>query len=321
MVLVISRPVDAHVDYILPKIQETGCSVHRLFLEDFPAKEHIELLIDQNGLSGTITTEINEHELQKITSVWVRPMGSFGVSKNVSDEQNREFVVRESQVVLDGLFAVLNCQWINHPVSIRVAENKIHQLRVAQRLGLRIPKTLITQEPGKAKSFFYSCNEKMIVKPFRSFSFRGNDGSLTAIPTHLINRDELAKLPSIAFCPTLLQEYVEKDIELRVTVVGSDVFACAIHSQEHNLTAVDWRLGVTSELLRYSRYQLPVEVSELCVSLNKALGLSYSAIDIIKTPEGEYVFLEANPNGQWLWIEEKVGFPISNALVGMLLRG
>lgn len=321
MVLIVSRPIDAHVDYLLPKIQQEGGSVRRLFLEDFPAHKHIELSIEQEGLSGTIITEIEEFELQKITSVWVRPIGNFGVSETVTDDQNREFILRESQSALDGLFSVLNCRWINHPVSLRVADNKIYQLQTAQKLGFRVPKTLITQNPERARSFFYSCNRRMIVKPFRSFSFRSNDGALTAIPTHLVSATELAQSPSIALCPTLLQEYIEKEFELRVTVIGKEIFACAIHSQEHDLTAVDWRLGVNSELLRYSRYQLPERVSELCFSLNEALGLSYSAIDIIKTPEGDYVFLEANPNGQWLWIEEKVGFPISNALTRALLQG
>lgn len=318
MFLIISRPRDAHVDYMLPQLQATGHFVHRLFLEQLPDEKHIELSIEQGDFSGVISSGIDGFGLEKIKSAWVRPAGDFVVSQAIANEQHKAFVARESRVVLESLYSILNCRWVNHPACTSLADNKIYQLTMAQKLGFRIPRSVVTQDPDKAKAFFYSCKERMIVKPFKSFSFRNDDGSLVAIPTHLVTTNDLAQLSWINVCPTLLQEYIEKDVELRITVVDDKVFACAIHSQEHELTQVDWRLGVNSESLRYSKYTLPDSVSEFCVSLNRSLGLSFSAIDMIKTPKGEYVFLEVNPNGQWLWIEQKLGLPISSALIALL---
>jgi glutathione synthase/RimK-type ligase-like ATP-grasp enzyme len=51
------------------------------------------------------------------------------------------------------------------------------------------------------------------------------------------------------------------------------------------------------------------------------LGLCYGAIDMVLTPDGRYVFLEINPNGQYLWIEEAAGLPISDAICDLLMSG
>jgi glutathione synthase/RimK-type ligase-like ATP-grasp enzyme len=64
---------------------------------------------------------------------------------------------------------------------------------------------------------------------------------------------------------------------------------------------------------------LPPEIQDKCVRLVEQLELSYGAIDMVLTPEGRYVFLEINPNGQYLWIEEQTGMPISAALCDLLM--
>ena len=120
--------------------------------------------------------------------------------------------------------------------------------------------------------------------------------------------------------PVIFQAYVPKRLELRVTVVGSAVFAAEIHSQHTRRTRHDWR--------RYDHYQtplgrhaLPDDVAGRCRRLVAELGLCYGAIDLILTPDGRYVFLEINPNGQYLWIEEATGLPISDALCDLLMAG
>src|SRR5262249_36883674 len=125
---------------------------------------------------------------------------------------------------------------------------------------------------------------------------------------------------SVRYCPVLFQADVPKRVELRLTVVGDQVFAAEIHSQEANHTRQDWR--------RYDRYQtphlphpLPPEVAERCRQLVSRLGLSYGAIDLTPTPQGLYVSLETNPNGQSLWIDLQTGLPISTAVCDLLAAG
>jgi glutathione synthase/RimK-type ligase-like ATP-grasp enzyme len=111
---------------------------------------------------------------------------------------------------------------------------------------------------------------------------------------------------------------VPKRFELRVTVVGEQVFAAEIHSQQTNRTRVDWRrydLSHTPHL----PHALPEHVQVKCVELVRRLGLCYGAIDLILTPDGRYVFLEINPSGQYMWIEERTGLPISEAVANLLV--
>ena len=100
------------------------------------------------------------------------------------------------------------------------------------------------------------------------------------------------------------------------------VFAAAIRSQESRLLRHDWRHHhefASSQF--YTAYRLPAKIERLCVRLVRALGLCFGALDLILTPQGEYVFLEVNPNGQWAWIEDFTGLPISDAIAELLMQG
>src|SRR5207249_969990 len=116
------------------------------------------------------------------------------------------------------------------------------------------------------------------------------------------------------------QSYVPKHVELRITVVGQLVFAAEIHSQESNHTRYDWRQYDFYET-PYFVHKLPSAVASRCVQLVERLGLCYGAIDMILTPDERYVFLEINPNGQYLWVEEATGLPISEAICNLLMDG
>ncbi|MEX0910336.1 MAG: ATP-dependent carboxylate-amine ligase, partial [Candidatus Paceibacterota bacterium] len=115
------------------------------------------------------------------------------------------------------------------------------------------------------------------------------------------------------------QEYIPKAYEVRVTVVGDLTFAARIDSQESSRTEVDWRQYDFANVGHYTE-ELTHEIHSRCVNLVKELGLRYGAIDLIVTPQGEWVFLENNCNGQWLWIEKLVGLEISDAIARLLIK-
>jgi glutathione synthase/RimK-type ligase-like ATP-grasp enzyme len=99
-----------------------------------------------------------------------------------------------------------------------------------------------------------------------------------------------------------------------VTLVGREVFAAAVDSQVTAATRQDWR----RERLPFRAYELPTVVADKCVALMQALQLRFGAIDLIKSTDGQYYFLEINPNGQWAWVELDCGLPISRALIAEL---
>lgn len=114
--------------------------------------------------------------------------------------------------------------------------------------------------------------------------------------------------------PILFQEYVEKETEIRVTVIGGSVFAAEIDSQSSLEGKDDWRKAGPGSL-KTNPVQLPKSLSDKCLQIVKELGLNFGTIDLIKTPNGCYVFLELNPNGQWGWLEEATGESYTDALV------
>jgi hypothetical protein len=125
----------------------------------------------------------------------------------------------------------------------------------------------------------------------------------------------VSKLPSPALTRTL------KHLQLaRYTQQVTQVFAAEIHSQKSNRTRIDWRRYDPGHTPHYP-HTLPDDIRRSCVELVRQLGLCYGAIDMVLTPDGRYVFLEINPNGQFLWIEQLTGMPISDAICDLLASG
>ena len=135
-----------------------------------------------------------------------------------------------------------------------------------------------------------------------------------------------AELETIAASPTLVPSIVQpelkKESDLRVTVAGEAVFPVALLSQQSPETSTDWRTwDITEGLeLAHQRFDLPNNVQQLCLDLNRRLGLNFSCIDLVLTTDGEFVFLEINPNGQWAWIESMVGMPVRDAIIDHLTQ-
>lgn len=131
---------------------------------------------------------------------------------------------------------------------------------------------------------------------------------------------DLADGVSLKLAPVIYQELVPKRFDIRVTVVHQDLFAVAIDSQKLEAAAIDWRRADTDTLEHYT-HTLPSDVAEACLMLMKVLGLNYGAIDLVLTPDDKYLFLEINPNGQWVWMEDRLGLPISEAIATWLFNG
>jgi glutathione synthase/RimK-type ligase-like ATP-grasp enzyme len=112
---------------------------------------------------------------------------------------------------------------------------------------------------------------------------------------------------------------LSKALELRVTVVGHRVMTAALDSQVSARAAHDWRRDGQRMVQDWRPYQLPVEIEEKILRLMDYFSLNYGAIDIILTPDGRHVFLELNPSGEFFWLEQTPGLPISNAIAELLL--
>ncbi|HEY1350367.1 MAG TPA: hypothetical protein VGF67_12160 [Ktedonobacteraceae bacterium] len=245
-------------------------------------------------------------ELETIRSVWWRRPGEYFGFPSELCEQEREFAREEIDQVLRGLWSLPDCYWVGYPEHIRQASWKVEQLRRATHYGFEVPRSLLTNNPDQVRAFYEVYNNQMIFKVL-------TDSFLAApkvaekhldqpLPqaretkTTLITEAELEMIESVRLVPCLFQEYVPKQTELRVTVIGDELFPVEIYSQARQGTRVDWRNWSDGGLdIPYRKTTLPADVAERCMKFVQSYQLHFSAIDFIRTPDERYVFIENNP--------------------------
>ncbi|MCT4013975.1 hypothetical protein HZQ24_16685 [Elizabethkingia anophelis] len=303
MILIITHKEDYTVDYIINKLNKRGIEYYRLNCED--VFQHNFLI------KNDFIPEINKKSNFK--SVWFRRTKLPNLS-NVSSYE-RHYLLNEFDSFLKNLFTTIDAKWVSDPYHIYKAENKLYQLRLARELGFQIPNTLITNSPIEIINFYNDNSGKIIVKPLSQSIISNENNNLEHIFTNLVDRIHIEKLNDFDITPCIFQELVEKDIELRITIIGEKIFVAGINSQTNEISKIDWRRGE----LKFYETIIPQKIETMCIALVKKLNLRFGAIDMIKDKNGNFIFLEINPNGQWVWIENETGLKISEALIEELL--
>ena len=233
---------------------------------------------------------------------------------DVLSAQHREAATRESMTALRGLLDLLShVPWMDPIDENRSAENKTRQLAIAQSAGLAIPPTLITADPHAVKRFFHEHGGDIVTKLQNSLghSMKGGGG----FPTRRLRPSDLDMLDGLRHCPMMFQRFVPKAKELRIAWVDGSAFVGALDGAA---CGVDWRYEAVDA--KWEPYELPEAVHARLAVLMQRLGLRQGAIDLIVTPNGDYVFLEVNPHGEWGMLERDLGLPIGDAITQALLR-
>ena len=189
----------------------------------------------------------------------------------------------------------------------------------AGRLGFDVPATLITNNPVELTAFA-AAHDEIVCKSLKRPQVPAptSNGVERMLYTRSLDASLLSDLTGFGPEPYLFQERVAKRFDVRVTVVGSRVFACRISSQEVAAGAVDWRQADT-DALQHDATELDPSVNQACIELTSSYGLRFAAIDLALRPDGGCTFFELNPNGQWAWVEQLTGLPIAAALADELL--
>ena len=326
-VLIISSSSDAHISFVAEKLRGLGVHVFRLNTETLGAGGSLSMCIEypiKRKIGGRIqlATDQQEFSLDEIGSVWYRRPKSPDLSNFHLSPEGLAFARDEWRAALNGLYSLLNeALWVSHPDRLHIGENKLLQLRTAKELGFTIPSTLVTNDKQAVLEFWHHFGGSVVAKPIGLGWVYVQDGGekelVRSVMTNEIDQAALEDLDNLQIAPAIFQEAVPKLYELRISVVGHEVFTARIDSQESEISRVDWR-RYDLEHTPYSIYRLPENIEGLCKQLVALLGLQFGAIDMIRRPDGEYVFLEINCNGQFAWVEELTGLPISEALARLL---
>lgn len=321
MILIITNRQDYTADFLIIELRKRGTDYIRLNTEEFPQRAKVIWYMPENGgIEGYFVLAGKHIPFESIHSVWYRRPVSPAPSAEMTDPDDYEFARVESQAALDGVLNCLDCFWMSRPEQLRRAEFKLYQLSVASKIGFLLSPTLVTNIPESARTFYDSNQGHVVYKTLRQGRIIRNE-KVSLIYTHLVTPDDSTKLDAVSLTPSLFQRYIPKQVEIRATVIGSKVFAVAIHSQDHEESLHDWRRGDT-ETLHHVAHQLPNDVAARCVALTQSLNLAFGAIDLILTPEGDYYFLEINPNGQWAWIQQLCpDIPLRETIADTLIKG
>ncbi|MGP3737893.1 hypothetical protein ACTWJ9_33460 (plasmid) [Streptomyces sp. GDS52] len=300
-VLIVTTPGDLGADLVIRQIQERGVTIHRIDPADLarPGVLRMTGTADGEPLRFTIDDEHRCTLSQSVVSVlWWHPGPPGGWEQ------------QESRVILeDFLFGLDGVLWVNHPERARTARPGPRQLKLAASLGLRTPPALFTNDPDQAAAFAREQGGRVVCKTLTAHPHR-------FIQARLVSAEEIKESADCvrqAVC--YFQRPVDKVHDIRLTVIGDRMFPCKVTANG----AFDWRAAPEDEL-GFEAVSAGRPLTHKVQQLMDQLGLEYAALDFAVDRGGTWWFLEANPFGQFGFVEAATGMVIARAIADHLVQ-
>jgi ATP-grasp ribosomal peptide maturase len=298
-VLILTSEEDVTADMVVAKLHEAGTPMMRLDPADLPGKAVLSAEYAHGDFDGHLS--VNGHVLSMggLRSVWVRRPGEPAAHA----PHPSPWLAAETRQALYGMLHSAATRWMNHPHNAEQARLKPWQLRVAHLSGFAVPPTVFTTAPRLAQQFAEEYRD--VVVKSASGPPPGDPG--LALPTTLIGPD--ADFSAVAAGPALLQRYIPKRADIRLTCVGTRLFAARKTAEPGQ---VDGRYGDTGHA--WEAVPVPERVGRSVRDYVAFAGLAYAAFDFAEDEEGIWWFLECNQGGQFGFVELETGQPISEAV-------
>jgi hypothetical protein len=302
--LVVGTSIDPHVSAVIDRL-ERSIDVYRFDVDRYPKSLRLTQWFN-SGDTSIIIDDVNDKrvDIQSIGCVWFRRLGSPVSSRGV-EEKYRDFVVSEAEHALMGMLSTLSSSlFINEIWATRRACYKPIQYALARRHGLIVPECIITNSVDEAYRWA-SRQKRIIAKTLSSPIIVKNDDGREYAFTNEVFKKTKCSLRQIKVTATQLQQAIEPAFELRVTSIRNHHYAVKIDTVEVDGSVRDWRSDRIDT--SYSWYTLPDEVSLNLSRFHSELGIDFAASDFIVDKAGNHYFLESNPHGAWLWLEDSLG--------------
>ncbi len=309
--LVLTAPVDPTADVVIQHLNDAGIPLARFDAAQFPTGISLTATLDdEQGWH----TQLGGVGLTGLRSVYYRRPRRFAFDPTVRADQ-LNWCDGQARYGFWGILESLPVIWINSPSAVQQAEYKPRQLLLARQAGLSVPKTLITSRPDDVAAFAADVGGPIVTKPLYARMPRDADGYPSGVLyTAPVPPDRYSD-PGIAATAHLFQATIYSVHDVRLTVVGHNLFAAEIH-RDRDIGELDWRKN--HQDIRYQPCDVPAGVAHGVRQLMHELGLTFGALDFGVDDAGVWWFYEVNPNGQWFWIEQQTGLPISVALAELL---
>lgn len=301
-VLVLTCEEDLTADIVVSTLQDLGVPLVRLDPADLPGRVSLSAEYTGGDFHGYLKSGERMVSLSSLRSVWVRLPGTPGAR---TAEQSAWIAV-EAEQALYGMLTSTQARWMNHPVASAQARYKPWQLRLAHRSGFLVPATLLTTFPSMARQFA-AAHQDLVVK---SVSGKHPGDPPMVLPTTRISPD--TDFSGVAAGPTLLQQHIPKEADIRLTCVGDHLFAARKKADPEE---------VDSRFTHHGTWE-PVEVPDAVHrgvnSYMSAAQLAYGAFDFAEDPDGAWWFLECNQGGQFGFVQLETDQPIAQAIATWL---
>jgi len=317
MILILSNKWDVTVDFVVKELQNRGHPYLRLNTEDLP---ELEVTTELPDFSVVVEKQSERVKIEEeINAVWYRRPGEpfeFAEEEEKPDQGTVDYIREQWGAWLKSLSTVPDITWVNPPAVNQQMESKIHQLRLADGVGFRIPETVVTNSETEVFEMFDRQDGSVVSKALSSPLIAGDEQDEFVFSVYLEEPPSEGD-ESLQVCPSIFQEPLLPKTDYRVTVVGDTVLPVRIEGKEGKEVPVDWR--TEKEDVRFVQTNLPEQVEDLCREYVDKAGLIFGAIDLVEV-DGEFVFLEINPNGEWGWLQKPWGVPIAENLTELLIR-
>lgn len=289
MIIIIGSEEEFHAEYVLESLIDQGHCAKYLDTRNYPLinwspeKENDYIILDNE--------KIYVNDIQGIYWRWY-----YGITYGTSD-----IVYKEKLSALESFLSSLESISYNSMQAVELHYKKGLQSKIMQNNGIRIPKTIVTNDKDAVEDFYIKSNKSIIYKPVRGGAF-----------TQKFEEEDLLRMDSLVNCPAQFQEFVD-GVDIRVYAFDSgEIFAGEIIAEN-----VDFRQDENAII---NKVELPEKIQQDCLKILKLLGLKYSGIDVRLSKEGEYVFIEANPAPMFYYFEKVTGHPITQTLINNLIK-
>lgn len=314
MVLISSTLNDYSTNDVIDWFQKADQEIQfiRLNPEDLISNLKIDLANSDGGIFVGIEINKKELSISNISSFWYR-RGEFSCTHNAFELRNRQdldiknYLNKEWDVVSD----FISNRLLEKKKLGDIKDNKLNKLEVlakAKRLGIDIPKTIITTNPIEG-------SRELIAKSMYNGGFTIEEKYSVGTFTQLVTTDSQDN-----FFPSLFQEKIEKLYELRIFYFDQIFYPSAIFSQGNKKTEIDFRDYDKEKPNRVVPFKLPSSIEVKLTTLMDELKLETGSIDMIVTPDKKYVFLEVNPIGQFNQVSVPCNYNLEEKIANYLLN-
>jgi hypothetical protein len=297
---------DIHTEAVAWGLRQKGIQVDIWNQANFPVQQAMSVRLGcEAGAQGS-DWQMRDFSMdvrnRPYALVWYRRDADPTLSESIN-KADRAMAWRESRAMIQGMDQLLaqGARWVDDPHVTRQASSKVYQLQLAMQCGLSFPPTLFSNDPDEIRAFAAQ-HQPIVYKPFYQMSWKRSETSMRSLFTAKVRLEQLNNDVALRACPGIFQRCIEKDHEIRLTMLGDDHIALKIHSYPNERATVDWRSASTNGV-KYDQVTLPDWLLERARRLMQALDIRFGCLDFIVDANGDYHFLEVNPSGQFLWAE------------------